>query len=236
MTIDIVIPLYNEQDLILKVLDLLEEVKFPDFISSRKIIVVDDGSSDRSYENVKNYIQDKTGHITLLRMDKNSGKGAAVRKGIEYGNGDLIFIQDADLELYPHDIPVMLDAMKKLNVEFVNGSRYLPGIPRPLASYRRYLANRFFTWLTSIFINVKLTDMACGYKLFSRNLYNKIHLKENRFGFEAEIILKALKIKKNNITEVPVNYFPRNEAEGKKLKSSDAFKILLKIFRYSFFK
>jgi len=236
MTIDIVIPLYNEEELIVQVLDLLDEVKLPEFISSHNIIIVDDGSSDNSYQVVKSHIENKQGDHTLLRMEKNSGKGAAVRHGINSGKGDLIFIQDADLELYPHDLPGMIVAMKSLNVEFVNGSRYLPGIPRPLASYRRYLANRFFTWLTSIFINVKLTDVACGYKLFTRELYNKLHLKENRFGFEAEIILKALRIKKNNITEVPVNYFPRNEAEGKKFKSMDAIKMLVTIFRYAFFK
>jgi glycosyltransferase involved in cell wall biosynthesis len=236
MTIDIVIPLYNEEELIIKVLDLLNDVRFPDFITSHKIIIVDDGSSDKSYQVVKSYIESKPDRYTLLQMEKNSGKGAAVRRGINHGTGDLIFIQDADLELYPHDLPGMLLVMKSLNVEFVNGSRYLPGIPRPLSSYRRYLANRFFTWLTSIFINVKLTDMACGYKLFSRELYNKLHLNENRFGFEAEIILKALRIKKNNITEVPVNYFPRNEAEGKKFKSIDAIKMLVTIFRYAFFK
>jgi len=118
----------------------------------------------------------------------------------------------------------------------VNGSRYMPGIPRPLASYRRYLANRLFTWLTSVLINVRLTDMACGYKLFSRELYNQIKLKENGFGFEAELIIKALKIKKNNITEVPVNYFPRNEAEGKKFRSLDGIKILFTIFRYAIFR
>ena len=236
MTIDILIPLYNEEELIIQVLNLLKEVKFPSFITSHRIIIIDDDSTDNSYQRVKNYIQNKPDYYTLLHMDKNSGKGAAVRHGIANGTGDLIFIQDADLELYPHDLPVMLMAMKNLNVEFVNGSRYLPGIPRPLSSYRRYLANRFFTWLTSIFINVKLTDMACGYKLFTRELYNKLHLKENRFGFEAEIILKALKIKKNNITEVPVNYFPRNEAEGKKFRSIDAFKMLFTIIRYAFFK
>jgi glycosyltransferase involved in cell wall biosynthesis len=236
MTIDIVIPLYNEDKLVIQVLDLLEEVKFPEFISSRKIIIVDDGSTDNSYHVVKKYIENKQDRYTLLQMDKNSGKGAAARYGIDQGNGETIFIQDADLELSPHDLPVMLQAMKSLNVGFVNGSRYLPGIPRPLSSYRRYLANCFFTWLTSIFINVKLTDMACGYKLFSRELYNQLHLKENHFGFEAEIILKALKIKKNNITEVPVNYFPRNEAEGKKFRGIDAFKMLITIFKYAFFK
>ena len=102
-----------------------------------------------------------------------------------------------------------------------------------MASYRRYLANRFFTFLTSALTNVKLTDMACGYKLIHRNLLSKITIKENRFGIEAELIIKALKIKKNNIIEVPVQYTPRFEQEGKKLKNIDAFKILWTIIKYS---
>ncbi|MBK6283996.1 MAG: hypothetical protein IPF54_16280 [Draconibacterium sp.] len=122
--------------------------------------------------------------------------------------------------------------MKDLNVQFINGSRYLPGIARPLASYKRYWGNRLFTNLTSVVINVKLTDMACGYKLIHRNLYEKIDLKENRFGFEAELIIKALRIKRNNVAEVPVKYFPRNAGEGKKLNNIDAFKILWTIFKY----
>ena len=236
MTLDIVIPLYNEEKIITLVLDLLGDVEFPDFISSHRIIIVDDYSTDNSFITVQKYTEDKKGNFLLLQMERNCGKGAAVRYGIAHGNGDLIFIQDADLELSPHDIPVMLSALKKLNVQFINGSRYLPGIPRPLSSYSRYLANRFFTWLTSVFINVKLTDVACGYKLISRELYNKLNLRENRFGFEAEIILKALRIKKNNIAEVAVNYFPRNESEGKKFGTPDAFKMLITIFRYAFFK
>jgi len=117
----------------------------------------------------------------------------------------------------------------------VNGSRYMPGVLRPLASYRRYLANRLFTFFVSVLIDVKLTDMACGHKLIHRNLLNQITLKENRFGFEAELLLKALKIKKNNIVEVPVRFVPRSSNQGKKLKFKDAFKILITIFRYGVF-
>ena len=160
------------------------------------------------------------------------GKGRAVKTGIEKSSGDVILIQDADLELSPSDIPSMLNAMHDLKVEFVNGSRYLHGVVRPLASYRRYIVNRLFTFLTSVLINVRLTDMACGYKLFTRSLYNRIHLRENRFGFEAELIIKALRDKRNNVAEVPVKYFPRREGEGKKLKLSDGVKILWTIFRY----
>jgi len=144
-------------------------------------------------------------------------------------------VQDADLELTPHDIPKMLKVMQELGVEFVNGSRYLHGIVRPLSSYKRYLANRLFTFMVSFLINVKLTDMACGHKLIQRKLYEKLTLKENRFGFEAELIIKALRIKRNNIAEVPVQYFPRHQGEGKKFKTKDAFRLLWVIVKYGLF-
>ena len=146
--------------------------------------------------------------------------------------GDTFLIQDADLELSPEDIPLMIETMQKLNVGFINGSRYMPGVYRPLSSYRRYLFNKLFTLITSVLINVRLTDMACGYKLFTRELYDKISLKENRFGFEAELIIKAMRIRKNNIAEIPVHYYPRNEGEGKKLKNIDGFRIFKTIFKY----
>ena len=145
---------------------------------------------------------------------------------------DTFLIQDADLELSPADIPSMLEAMQILKVEFINGSRYLPGKLRPLSSFKRYWLNRIFTNLTAILINVKIMDVACGYKLFKQSLYEKISLKENRFGFEAELIIKALRIKKNNVAEVPVSYFPRNKGEGKKLRNSDGLKILKTLLLY----
>ena len=232
MYLSIIIPLYNEQHLIPELLDKLQLVSFPLYVQKWEIIIIDDCSSDESYEIVKNYIQNRPG-ISIYKHEVNKGKGAAVRTGIGYATGDVFLIQDADLELSPSDIPSMLMAMQELNVQFINGSRYLPGISRPLSSYKRYLANRFFTFITSFLINVKLSDVACGYKLIKKELYEKIKLKENRFGFEAELIIKAMRIKKNNIAEVPVNYFPRNSGDGKKLQNMDALKILNTIFKYA---
>jgi glycosyltransferase involved in cell wall biosynthesis len=231
MKLSIIIPLYNEPETVLQVLDQLLKLSLPPFVESREIVVVDDCSTDSSYKNVEQY---KLLHpeLILLHHEKNMGKGSAVRTGIKKSSGDVILIQDSDLELSPSDIPSMLNAMHELNIEFINGSRYLHGIIRPLASYHRYIANKLFTWLTSIIINVRLTDMACGYKLFSRSLYDKIKLKENRFGFEAELIIKALRVKRNNVAEVPVKYFPRREGEGKKLRPFDGVKILWTIFKY----
>lgn len=231
MNLSIIIPLYNEENLIKEVLRELKNLSYPDFVKKVEIIIVDDFSTDNSYTVVKEYIKDFE-NIKIYRHNKNGGKGAAVHSGIKHAKGDVYLVQDADLELSPIDIPRLLNTMHDLKVEFVNGSRYLPGVVRPLSSYKRYLGNRFFTFLTSMLINVKLTDMACGYKLIHKNLYNKVKLRENRFGFEAELIIKALRIKRNNVAEVPVQYFPRNEGEGKKLRNFDSIKILWTVIKY----
>ena len=233
--LSVIIPLYNEEALIGEVVKQVCEVKLTSSVTQFEIIIVDDCSTDGSYEKIQ-AISDLDTRIKILKHKTNRGKGAAVRTGIQSANGNIFLIQDADLELRPLDIPRMLDCMLELNVEFINGSRYVAGVNRPLSSYKRYLANRIFTSLTAVIINVKITDMACGYKLIHKNLYEKITLKENRFGFEAELIIKALRIKKNNIAEVPVSYFPRNEGEGKKLRNSDAIKILWTIFKYGLLK
>jgi glycosyltransferase involved in cell wall biosynthesis len=234
MRLSIIVPAYNEESTVQSVISEIYSVSFPQFIDSVEVIAVNDFSSDKTLENLK-LAQKHFSGLIIISNQKNLGKGASVRNGFERATGDVLFVQDADLELTPHDIPRMLEAMNELNVEFVNGSRYMPGVLRPLASYRRYLANRLFTFFVSVLIDVKLTDMACGHKLIHRNLLNQITLKENRFGFEAELILKALKIKKNNIVEMPVRFTPRQVHEGKKLGTLDAFKILITIIRYGVF-
>jgi glycosyltransferase involved in cell wall biosynthesis len=233
LKLSIIIPVYNEEKLILDVLSSLEEVKLPAFVSDVEIIVIDDCSTDGTFETVK---KNKKDTVILHRQAKNGGKGAAVKAGISLSSGDVILIQDADLELIPKDIPLMLNTMHELGVEFVNGSRYMPGIIRPLYSYRRYFFNKVFTKLASILINVRLTDLACGYKLFTRNIYNQISLKEERFGFEAELLIKVAKLKKTLIAEVPVHYFPRNVGAGKKIRNIDGIKIFWTILKYGLFR
>jgi glycosyltransferase involved in cell wall biosynthesis len=231
MFLSIIIPVFNEENSIEALLLRLDKLEFPSFVDQTEILIVNDFSDDRSKEIIDTIAAGKNGY-RIFHHKTNRGKGAAIRTGIEHARGDMILIQDADLELSPEDIPRMLRTMDKLKVEFVNGSRFLPGIDRPLHSYKRYLANRFFTFLTSLLINVKLTDMACGYKLVSKNLLDKISLTEDRFGFEAELIIKALRVKRNNIAEIPVQYYPRNEGEGKKFRTVDAFRILWVIIKY----
>lgn len=235
MFVSIIIPAFNEERNIQSVVENLVAVKMPEFVDSMEIILVDDSSTDNTWE-IMRQIAEQNPIIRAHHVEVNGGKGAAVKVGFSIANGDVFVVQDADSELMPYDIPPLLEAMNKLNVEFINGSRYLPGIVRPISSYKRYVANRIFTFITSVLINVKLTDMACGYKVIHRNLYNQLQIRNNRFGFEAELIIKAMRVKKNNVAEVPVNYFPRNNGEGKKFKNSDGLKILWTVMKYGLFR
>jgi glycosyltransferase involved in cell wall biosynthesis len=235
MYLSVIIPLYSEQELVIQLLKELETISWPSFLKDYEIIIVDDCSKDDSFRIVSDYIENKP-KIKLFKHESNQGKGAAVRTGTSKSSGDVILIQDSDMELSPNDIPAMLAAMHELKIPFVNGSRYLPGVLRTQAAFKRYFANKFFTLLTSVLIDVHLTDMACGYKLISRELFDKLHLKENRFGFEAELIIKCGRLQKNWIAEVPVHYSPRNLGEGKKLRNLDGFRILKTILKYGLFR
>lgn len=235
MNLSIIIPLYNEEKLIIDLLQELEKVNYPVAVQNLEVIIVDDASTDGSFKNVAEWIKQKQ-HIQLLKHDKNKGKGAAVKTGVRQAKGDYVLIQDADMELSPKDIPSLIQTANDLNIPFVNGSRYLPGVIRTQAAFKRYFANKLFTLFTSLLINVHLTDMACGYKLISKELFDKLNLNENRFGFEAELIIKCARLRKNWIAEVPVNYTPRNLGEGKKLRSFDGFRIMRTILKYGLFR
>jgi glycosyltransferase involved in cell wall biosynthesis len=234
MFLTVIIPLFNEEKTITEVIKAMEAVRFPDVVERREVIVVDDCSRDRSADVVGDLIRDMP-QYKLLRHPVNKGKGAAIHTAIAASRGDTFVIQDADMELDPHDLPVLINAMTKLNIDFVNGSRFLPGIVRPLHAYNRYFGNKVFSAITSLLINVHITDMACCYKLFTRKLLDHIELHEQRFGFEAEIIIKAIRFKRNNVAEVPVQYFPRNAAQGKKIRWHDGFRVVWTILKYGIF-
>lgn len=236
MKLSILIPLYNEEKQILNTLLEIARLPFPSYVNGVEIIVIDDGSTDDSYSMVSQYAKDQS-NVIILHQDKNRGKGAAIHRGIAKASGDVLVIQDADMELLPEDICTMLDTMVNLKVSFVNGSRYLAGVNRPLFSFWRYFVNQGFTLITSVLVNVKLTDIACGYKLFTKQFIDQIPLKEKRFGFETELMIKAIRqAGYRQIAEVPVHYSPRSEAEGKKIRNVDAFRILLTIFKYGLFR
>lgn len=236
MKVSIIIPVYNEEKTLEEVLTNVLNLKFSSSIDSFELIVVDDASTDSSFEEINRIIQKNGSDLIQLSHSHNKGKGAALRTGIAISSGDIIVFHDSDLELSPNDIPKSVDCMLKHNVEFVNGSRYIPGIIRPTYAYKRYVLNKLFSNLVSLLLDVRITDIACGHKIFSRELIEQLDLKEDRFGVEAEIVIKVLRLRKNAIIEVPVEYFPRNYGEGKKFKNIDGLKVLWAIFKYGLFK
>lgn len=233
--LSILIPAYNESEHIEQMWSRLQEVELGSICTEWEYVFINDCSTDSTREVILKLIESRK-DARLLDHEQNKGKGAAILTGVQAAKYDLIIIQDADLELLPIDILLMLETMLKYNLDFVNGSRYMPGLIRPLYSYRRYFANQLFTRLASVLINVRLTDLACGYKLFRRQMYLDIDLKEERFGIDAELLIKAALRAKTSIAEVPVHYFPRNKGEGKKMTNWDGLRILKTIIKYGLFR
>ncbi|MCF6242624.1 MAG: glycosyltransferase family 2 protein [Bacteroidales bacterium] len=232
MVLSIIIPVYNESAYIKNVIDLLYKIKFPSCIDNFELIIVDDASIDKSFKIVEQIAQQKK-EIKLIGHLKNTGKGSAVKTALKAVQGDLIIVQDADLELSPYDIPLMINYLVKNKLEMVNGSRFKHKFRLKENSNLRNIANMFFSTLTSIIIGKKITDLTCGYKLFTKNLKEAIgELKENEFGIEAELLIKAVKYNKLKVAEYPVSYSPREIEEGKKIRAIDGFSILRTIFKY----
>jgi len=235
MYLSIIVPAYNEEKTLESIIEKLRSVQMPAFVNQIEYLIVDDCSSDNT-ANIGSSLAEKYPEVSYHRHEVNQGKGGAVHSGYAAAKGDTLLIQDADLELSPDDIPLLLNAMYDLDIMLVNGSRYLPGPVRPAFAFSRYFFNQMFTLFTSILLNVKLTDMACGYKLIKKELLNQISLKEKRFGFECELLIKAIRLRKTGIAEVPVHYYPRNEGQGKKLKNIDGLRIFWCILKYGLFR
>jgi len=198
----------------------------PSFIESKEIIIVDDKSGDGSFETVSEYASLQEG-IKIVRHERNMGKGAAVRTGAGIAAGDVLLIQDADMELNPFDIPAVLTLMRSNNLSVAGGSRFMGHNDRN--NLPTYLANKLFSGLASIFLRKKITDLTCGYKAIRKDLFFGLELHENRFGFETELMMKALHNTDNTFKEVPVSYKPRTKSAGKKIRVIDGFSIMAKI-------
>lgn len=225
MKLSVVIPVYNEKDTIAEILRRVLATKLP-----AEVIVVDDGSTDGTAVVLRKLKKDIK--VKVITAPKNRGKGAAVRLGIEAAKGDLVLIQDADLEYDPRDIPALLKPIKEGLADVVYGSRFLGGPRRP-TMYWHAVANRMLTFFTNILYNNILTDMETGYKLFKREVLKKIRIRSNSFDFEPEITAKLLK-KKVRIFEVPITFNPRDYADGKKIGFQDAILAFWTLIRYRF--
>ncbi|MBS1793925.1 MAG: glycosyltransferase family 2 protein [Acidobacteria bacterium] len=224
--LSVIIPVYNEETTISEVIEKVSAVKLP---INKEIIVVDDGSTDGTLDYLNNS-KDKIARVYLTPV--NIGKGAAVRIGLTLARGEIILIQDADLELDPNEYELLLEPILEGRASVVYGSRFLS---RNKVSPIRRTANYFLTKTTNILFRTRLTDMETAYKVFTAEVAESLRLRANRFEIEPEI---TAQIARNGfvITEVPITYRPRTQSEGKKIKWKDGVKALWTLLKYRFLK
>ncbi|MFZ0472833.1 MAG: glycosyltransferase family 2 protein, partial [Bacteroidales bacterium] len=209
----------------------LRDTPMPEFVESMEVIIVDDCSTDGSAELIEDY--QATNFVTKhLRLPVNSGKGAAVAEGERVSTGDTIVIQDADLELNPADIPALLETMHRNNLDIVSGTRFRSGQQYPIHALPATTANRIFSFAASLITGRKITDITCGYKAVRKNLFDRLKIRERRFGFETELMMASLRDNATTYGECNVGYIPRRKTEGKKFRISDGIGILGKTVRY----
>jgi glycosyltransferase involved in cell wall biosynthesis len=225
MKVSVVIPAYNEIDTIHEILRRVRAENIAD-----EIIVIDDGSTDGTRQALSSY--DGNGLIRTIMHDQNRGKGAAIHTGIQTAQGDVILIQDADLEYNPKDIPALLQPIQEGLADVVYGSRFLGGPRRP-SMFWHMVANKALTLMTNILYNNILTDMETGYKAFRREIAQDLKLRARRFDFEPEFTAKILK-RRVRIYEVPISFTPRDYDEGKKIGLKDAFQAVWTLIKFRF--
>lgn len=231
MRLSVVIPCYNEFNTIDQIIDAVNNAPYPD----KEIIIVDDCSRDGTREKLRDQIETSGRVSKVLYHDVNQGKGAALRTGIQAATGDLVIIQDADLEYDPNEYGRLIEPIKTGKADVVFGSRFAGGDAHRVLYYWHRLGNSFLTMLSNMFTNLDLTDMETCYKLFRREIIQQIQIEENRFGFEPEITAKVAKLD-CRIYEVGISYYGRTYAEGKKIGWRDGVRAIYCIVKYNLFR
>ncbi len=229
MKLSIVIPCYNEEETLEKIFNKV--VKFDEF--EKEIIIIDDCSNDKTPE-IINKLKINYKELKSERHSENMGKGSALRTGFKIAQGDIILIQDADLEYDPNDYYNLLKPFIESDAQVVYGSRFLGGKYVRLHYFWHFVANKLLTTATNIFTNLNMTDMETGYKVFKKECLRDITLREKSFGIEPEITMKLAK-KKYIFYEVPISYKGRSYSDGKKITIKDAFRAIYCIIKYRFF-
>src|SRR5205809_2691743 len=226
MKVSIVIPCYNEKNTIEKVIEAVRNAP----LESREIIVVDDCSQDGT----QTVLQERVAQLVdrIIYHPVNRGKGAALRSGFAAASGDIILVQDADLEYSPEDYPVLLEPLMSGKADAVFGSRFMGGRPHRVLFFWHMAGNKFLTLLSNMFTNLNLTDMETGYKAFKASVIKSIRIEEDRFGVEPEIIAKLARTG-CRIYEVGISYSGRTYAEGKKINWKDGVRAIYAIVRYN---
>jgi glycosyltransferase involved in cell wall biosynthesis len=230
MKLSVVIPVYNEKD---TVEDLIRKVLDVDAGVDKELVIVDDCSSDGT-KAVLEELKGKYSDHKFLFHDENQGKGAALRTGFAATTGDIVVIQDADLEYDPNDFKALLGPILDGHADVVYGSRFLGGGgPHRVVFFWHSVGNRFLTTLSNMMTDLNLTDMEVCYKMFKKEVLEGIKVKENRFGFEPEITAKVAR-GRWRIYEVPISYYGRSYSEGKKITWKDGFRALWCVIKYRF--
>jgi glycosyltransferase involved in cell wall biosynthesis len=233
MKLSIAMPLYNEEKTIKEILRRICSVTLPGGLG-REIVITDDCSRDASGDKVREFMAENPGvDVKLFRHERNRGKGASVRTCFENVTGDIVLVQDADLEYDPRDYVALLTPILEGNADAVYGSRFLGG-PHRVLFYWHSVGNRWLTTMSNMFTNLNLTDMETCYKAFKVEVIRSFEIKSRRFGIEPEITAKVAK-RKYRIYEVPISYAGRTYAEGKKINWKDAVSAFFTIIKYRFF-
>lgn len=233
--LSIIIPAFNEGKTIHLILDKIKAVRLLKDIE-KEIIIVDDGSTDNTQEIVQSY-QKANCDLTIryLQNEKNSGKGFSLNRGLKEATGEYLIVQDADTEYDPEEYNILLKPMLCNGADVVYGSRFMGGSAHRILFFWHSIGNKFLTFLSNVGTNLNLTDMETGYKLFRKEIFQQLRLKEKRFGFEPEVTAKLAKIKNIRIYEVGISYYGRTYEEGKKINWIDGIRAIYCILRYNFF-
>ena len=231
MRLSIIIPCFNEVNTIEQIVDAVNNSPYPD----KEIIIVDDFSHDGSREKLRDLIANSGKVSKVLYHDRNQGKGAALRTGFAAATGDIVIVQDADLEYDPNQYPVILQPIISGKADVVIGSRFMGSEPHRVVYFWHRVGNGFLTLLSNMFTNLNLTDMESCYKAFRREIIQSITVEENRFGFEPEIVAKLSKLN-CRIYEVGISYYGRTYAEGKKIGWRDGVRAIICIIKYNLFR
>jgi glycosyltransferase involved in cell wall biosynthesis len=229
MKLSVIIPCYNEKE---HLSELISRVKASP-VQNREIILVDDCSNDGTTELIRAQLE--TAVDKVVYHQKNMGKGATIRSGLTYVTGDIVIIQDADLEYDPMEYPQLMRPIVEGRADVVYGSRFMGGGPHRVHLFWHYVGNKILTILSNMFTNLNLTDMETCYKLFRTDVIKRINIEQDRFGIEPEITAKVAK-EKCRIYEVGISYYGRSYGEGKKIGWKDGFKAIYVILRYSIFR
>lgn len=230
MRVSVVIPCYNEHATLLELLGRVRRAP----VNLHEILLVDDASTDGTRELIRKAVEpDPTGLIRVFYHAQNQGKGAALRTGFGHVSGDVVIIQDADLEYDPQEYPKLLRPIQDDLADVVYGSRFSGGEAHRVVFFRHMLGNRFLTFVSNCFTNINLTDMETCFKVFRREILDRVKLEENRFGIEPELTAKIARLPGCRIYEVGVAYYGRTYFEGKKIGWRDGVRAIYAILKYN---